>query len=163
MYVDASHCFLHITDAIPVYSQHEDEIQLPRLRLSNILWDPTTEEGVVSDFDLINPACRSSEDGLVSMTAELMNCKELCGNRTICTTRDRLEPCIWLLVSVCLESSILSTNPLHRVGPGSSLKTGDGPLEDNNLTSETLHIYNATSEYLTFLLVPGTGVFDSLL
>lgn len=74
-----------------------------------MMWDPTTEQGILCDFDLSSSPSssllrpRDVSEQRVPMIAGLLECKELCDDRKLRLSRDLVEPHVWLLVSAYLS------------------------------------------------------------
>ncbi|KAF5383709.1 hypothetical protein D9615_003665 [Tricholomella constricta] len=80
------------------------------LHLRNIMWDPVSERGVLTDFDHDGSSEQVAAVGNLFMVADLLDCKESCDNRTALLTRDLIEPYMWMLVSTYLNADVAEDN-----------------------------------------------------
>ncbi|KAF8062505.1 hypothetical protein FPV67DRAFT_1508823 [Lyophyllum atratum] len=89
------------------HCRHEN-FKLPDIRLRNLMWDPSCEEGVLTDFDLEYPSKHSStEGGGTSIVTDLLECKEVCDNRSKQLARDIIEPYTWMIISAYIDQDVL--------------------------------------------------------
>ncbi|GLB40061.1 hypothetical protein LshimejAT787_0705710 [Lyophyllum shimeji] len=75
-------------------------VELPALRLRDLMWDSTGEQGVLTDFDLeVSSNDKLDNAGQGTFVVDLLESKAICDSRATRLARDTFEPYAWMLIS----------------------------------------------------------------